>query len=59
MKTDPIVEEIRKGRMAHAEKLDFDISKIAADYRVLEEKYKDRVVSGKPKPAPEMRKTGS
>jgi hypothetical protein len=59
MKTDPIVEEIRKGRMKHAEKFDFDPSKIAEDYRRMEEKYKDRMISGKPKPAPTLRKTGS
>ncbi len=54
MKTDPIVEEIHKGRKEHAEKFDFDISKIAADYRKMEEKYKDRLVSGKPRPVPEL-----
>ncbi len=59
MKTDPIVEEIRKGRKEHAKQFDFDISKIAADYRKIEQKYKDRLVSGKSIPAPEFRKTGS
>jgi hypothetical protein len=59
MKADPIVEEIRKGRLEHAERFNFNISEIAVDYRKLEEKYKDRIVSGKPKPAPELRKTGS
>ncbi|ESQ11891.1 MAG: hypothetical protein N838_25800 [Thiohalocapsa sp. PB-PSB1] len=59
MKADPIVEEIRKGRLAHAERFNFDISEIAADYRKLEEKHKDRILSGKPKPLPELKKTGS
>ena len=57
MKNDPIIEEIRRGRKEHAGKFDFDISKIAADYRKMEEKYKDRLVSGKPRPAPELRRT--
>ena len=56
MKADPIVEEIRKGRLAHAERFNFDISEIAADYRKLEEKHKDRILSGKPKPLPELEK---
>ena len=59
MKADPIVEEIRKGRVEHAKKFDFEISKIAADYRKIEEKYKDRMISGKPRPAPKLRRTGS
>jgi len=59
MKTDPIVEEIRKERLAHAERFHFDVSAIAADYRELEKKYKERIVSGKPRPAPEWRRTGA
>ncbi|MEZ5584068.1 MAG: hypothetical protein R3F37_16215 [Candidatus Competibacteraceae bacterium] len=40
MKVDPIVEEIRQGRMEHAKKFNFDLAKIAEDYRKIEERYK-------------------
>jgi len=44
MKPDPIVEEIRAGRTDHAKRFDFDVAKIAADYRNLQQnKYKDRI----------------
>ena len=53
MKSDPIVEEIRVGRIAHAERFDFDISKIAADYRSIQQKKdKDRIQLGAKKPVP-------
>lgn len=60
MKPDPIVEELRQERIAHAERFGFDVARIAAEYRRIEaEKYPDRLVSGHAKPAPPLRKTGS
>lgn len=54
MKVDPIVEEIRQGRMEHAKKFNFDLAKIAEDYRKIEERYKERIISGKLKRSPEL-----
>lgn len=46
---DYIVDEIRKIRDEHAKKFDYNISAICADFRQKQEKYKDKLVSLKPK----------
>ena len=48
---DPIVEEIRKGRIAHAEAFDFDLEAIFADYKAKEIARGRKVVKLDPKPA--------
>ena len=48
---DPIVEEIRKGRLAHAESFNFDVEAIYADIKATEKELGQRVVKLEPKPA--------
>ena len=49
MKKDPIVEEVRKFREAHARKFNYDLKKICQDLKEKEKKYGNRVVSLLPK----------
>ena len=49
---DPIVEEIRKYRDAHAKKFDYDMNAICADYMASQGKSGHMVVSLKPKKLP-------
>ena len=46
---DPIVEEVRASREAHAKKFNYDISKICADLKEKEKTYGHKVVSRSPK----------
>ncbi len=47
---DPIVEEIRKYRLEHAQRFQFDLGKICADIRKIQQKCGHPVVNFKPKP---------
>lgn len=49
MKSDPIVEEVRKVREAHAAKFNYDLSVICRDLREKEKNIGHPVVSRKPK----------
>jgi hypothetical protein len=49
MKKDPIVEEVRKIREAHASKFNYDLKRICQDLKEKEKKYGNRVVSLPPK----------
>ena len=49
MKPDPIVEEVRAVREAHAKKFNYNISDICADLRKKENKSNYKVVSRQPK----------
>jgi hypothetical protein len=49
MKPDPIVDEVRKVREAHAAKFNHEISAICADLRKKEKTSGHPVVSGQPK----------
>jgi len=42
---DPIVEEIRRHRAAHAAQFNHDLTAICADFRQKQRQYRDRVVS--------------
>lgn len=48
---DPIVEEIRRGRIAHAEAFNFDLEAIFADYKAKEIASGRKVVKLEPRPA--------
>ena len=56
MKEDPIVEEIRKIRQAHAAKFDYKLEAICADLKEKEKTCGHPVVSLPPK---RLKKTGS
>jgi hypothetical protein len=49
MWNDPIVEEVREIRNAHAKKFNYDLKAIAADLRKQQQAGKHRVVSLPPK----------
>ena len=49
MKSDPIVDEIRKIRDAHAAKFGYDLAAICDDLREKQEKGNHRVVSFPPR----------
>ena len=49
MKADPIVEEVRKARQAHAAKFNYDLSAICADLKKKEKSSGHPVVSQHPK----------
>ena len=49
MKPDPIVEEVRKVRQAHAAQFKYDLSAICADLRKKEKTAGHPVVSRQPK----------
>ncbi len=57
MKLDPIVEEVRAVREAHAKKFNYNISDICADFREKENKSNHKVVSRPPRIR--KQKTGS
>ena len=57
MKQDPIVEEVRKARQAHAEKHNYDMDAIFADLKKREKSCGHRVVSRPPRLR--LKKTGS
>ncbi len=46
---DPIVEEVRKARQDHANKFNYDLSKICKDLKKIERKCGHKVVSLPPK----------
>ncbi len=46
---DPIVEQFRAVRQAHAERFEFNPARICADFRQKQIKYKDRLISLSPK----------
>jgi len=52
VKDDPIVDEIRKGREAHAAKFKYDLDAIVRDIRSREGKDGERVVKLPPKSRP-------
>ncbi len=47
---DPIVEEIRKYRQEHARRFEFDLAKICADFRKIQQTCGHPVLKFKPKP---------
>ncbi len=47
--TDPIVQEVRAARMAHAKKFNYDLSAICADLRRIEKRCGHQLVSREPK----------
>ncbi len=49
MEKDPIVEEVRKYREAHAKKFNYDLKRICQDLKEKEKKYPNRLVSLPPK----------
>ena len=51
---DPIVEEIRKYRMEHAQRFGGDLHLICEDLRKEEEKHKNRLVSFAPRMLPDQ-----
>ena len=51
MMIDPIVEEIRKIRQAHAAKFGFDLDSIFEDFQAKERESGRKTVSRSPKPA--------
>jgi hypothetical protein len=57
MKVDPIVEEVRKAREAHAAQFNYDLSAICADLKQKEKSAGHPVVSRQPKRR--LKKTGS
>jgi hypothetical protein len=52
MKDDPIVDEVRQGREAHAAKFRYDLDAIVRDIRSREGKDGERVVTLPPKVRP-------
>ncbi len=57
MKPDPIVEEVRKARQAHAAKFNYDMKAIFADLKQKEKTCGHRIVSRPPRLR--LKKTGS
>lgn len=57
MKKDPIVEEVRKARQAHASKLNYNMEDIFSDLKQKEKDCGDRVVSRPPRLR--LKETGS
>lgn len=57
MKPDPIVEEVRKARKAHAAKFNYDMKAIFADLKQKEKTCGHRIVSRPPRLC--LKKTGS
>ncbi len=57
MKKDPIVEEVRKARQAHASKFNYNMEDIFADLKQKEKDCGDRVVSRPPRLR--LKETGS
>ncbi len=57
MKKDPIVEEVRKARQAHASKFNYNMEAIFADLKQKEKDCEDRVVSRPPRLR--LKETGS
>lgn len=49
MKSDPIVDEVRKAREAHAAEFDYDLSAICSDLRRKEKESGHPVVSRQPR----------
>ena len=47
--SDPILEELWKARDEHARRFQYDLKKICADLRRIENRCGARVVTGKPK----------
>ncbi len=48
--TDPIIEEIRKTREAHAASFDYDVKRITRDFQEQEKQSNRKIVSPPPKP---------
>ncbi len=57
MKPDPIVEEVRKARQAHAAKFNYDMNAIFKDLKKKEKTCGHPVISHPPRPY--LTKTGS
>lgn len=55
---DPVVEEFRAIRKAHAEQFEYDPKRICADFRRKQMKYKDRLVSLEPKKVTKREEAG-
>ena len=49
MKTDPIVEEVRRIRQEYAKQFGYDLHALAADLRKHEQQHPERLVSFPPK----------
>ncbi len=49
MEKDPIVEEVRKFREAHARKFNYDLKRICKDLKEKEKKYSNKIVFLPPK----------
>jgi len=49
MKSDPIIDEVRRVRQAHAAKFNYDLSTICADFRKQQDEMGLSVVSRPPK----------
>ena len=49
MKSDPIVDEVRKAREAHAAEFDYDLSAICSDLKKKEKESGHPVVSRQPR----------
>ena len=49
MQDDPVVDEVRRIRHAHAKRFGFDVRAIVADLREKEQAHPDRLVSFAPK----------
>ena len=48
--TDPIIEEIRKVREAHAASFDYDVKRIVLDFQEQEKQSNRKIVSPPPRP---------
>ena len=46
---DPIVEEVREARNAHAEKFNYDLAEIVKDIKIRQKKYGSRIVKRQPR----------
>lgn len=55
MKSDPIVEEVRRVRRDYAKQFGFDLRAMAADLKRREQRQPERVVAFPPKPARKRR----
>ncbi len=51
MKSDPIVEEVRRFRQEYARQFDYDLKAMAADLRKREQQHPERLVAFPPRPA--------
>ena len=52
MRSDPIVEEVRRARQEYLARFGNDLRAMAADLRKREQRHPERLVTYPPKPAP-------